>query len=147
MTLDRPDVEVVLADTSAWVEYLRATGSPTHLAMRSLLASSAQGTDASRLAVTDIVVLEVLAGARDEAEAVRLRRMLLAQRMLPTVGLADYETAAAAYRLCRRAGETVRSYGDCLIAAVATRTGSEVLHADRDFDVLSRCTGLRSRRS
>jgi predicted nucleic acid-binding protein len=32
---------------------------------------------------------------------------------------------------------------DCLIAAVAIRTGSAVLHADTDFDVLARHTALR----
>lgn len=55
----------------------------------------------------------------------------------------DYEEAAALYRLCRRRGETVRSLNDCLIAAVAIRAGTTVLHHDRDFTVLARHATLR----
>ena len=59
--------------------------------------------------------------------------------MLPT----DYEAAAALYRRCRRQGETVRKLLDCLIAAVAIRAGTPILHNDRDFDVLARHTELQ----
>jgi predicted nucleic acid-binding protein len=48
------------------------------------------------------------------------------------------------YQACRRAGETVRSPIDCLIAAIAIRVGVPVLHGDGDFDVLSRYTPLRT---
>ncbi len=55
----------------------------------------------------------------------------------------DYEEGAALYRHCRRRGETVRNLMDCLIAAVAIRNGTPVLHADADFDVLARHTELQ----
>jgi predicted nucleic acid-binding protein len=55
----------------------------------------------------------------------------------------DYETAAACYRSCRRAGETVRALLDCLVAAVAIRVGAALLARDRDFEALARHTGLQ----
>jgi predicted nucleic acid-binding protein len=118
---------MTLVDTSAWVEYLRATGSATHLAVRSLVAEE------RTVHTTEPVVLEVLAGGRDEDHARQLRRLLWRCDFLPPVRLDDHEEAARVYRRCRRAGATIRSTTDCLIAAVAIRAGVPVLAVDRDF--------------
>jgi predicted nucleic acid-binding protein len=95
---------------------------------------------------TDVVVMEVLAGARDDDHRDRLRRLLARCEHVPLEGLDDFESAAELYRKCRGAGETVRALTDCLIAVVALRASVSVLHADRDFDVLARHTGLRAER-
>jgi predicted nucleic acid-binding protein len=131
---------VTLIDTSAWVEFLRATGSETHREVRRLL------DEEESIHTTDVVVLELLAGARDDEHQGQLRRLLAHCTYLPVGGLAAYEDAAHLYRTCRRAGETVRALTDCLIAVVAQRGALTVLHDDRDFDVLARCTGLAARR-
>jgi predicted nucleic acid-binding protein len=47
------------------------------------------------------------------------------------------------YRAARRAGITVRSSADCLIAACALRHDLEVVHRDRDFPALARISALR----
>lgn len=96
---------------------------------------------------TDVVVMEVLAGARDDDHRDRLRRLLARCEHVPVQGLDDFEAAADLYRLCRAAGETVRALTDCLIAVVALRQSLPVLHADRDFDVLARHTALQVQRS
>lgn len=124
---------MILVDTSAWVEFLRNTGSSTCGAVDAGLADG--------LAVTDPVTMEVLAGARDERHLEQLRRLLARATFLPTARV-DYEEAAALYRTCRRGGETVRKLIDCLIAAVAIRHGADLLHADHDFAVLARHTAL-----
>jgi predicted nucleic acid-binding protein len=127
---------VILVDTSAWVEFLRATGTQAHLKVRSLL------TEGEPLATTEVVVMEVLAGAREEAHRRALRRLLLRCELLPLSGLADFEAAADLYRTCRRAGETIRALTDCLIAVPTIRAGAAVLHADRDFDAIARHSAL-----
>lgn len=86
--------------------------------------------------------MEVLAGARDEQHLESLRR-LLARASVISTGPADYELAAALYRMCRRRGASVRKLIDCLIAAVAVREGVPILHADADYEVLARHTALR----
>ena len=131
---------MILVDTSAWVEFLRGTGSPAHLRLREML----QGSEA--LATTEPIVMEVLAGARDEAHLERLRRAVLGRcELLDGHGLADYEEAAAIYRRCRSAGATIRQLDDCLIAAVALRAGVPLLHAeDHDFDQIARHCGLQT---
>jgi predicted nucleic acid-binding protein len=94
------------------------------------------------MATCDPIRMEVLAGARDENHLDGLRR-LLARASFLGAGPTDYEEAAALYRTCRHAGETVRRTIDCLIAAIAIRADVAVLHADADFDVLARHTALR----
>jgi predicted nucleic acid-binding protein len=128
---------VILADTSAWVEFLRGTGSA---AQRRLGAALREGSD---LACTDVVVMEVLGGARDAPHGNRLRRLLYGQEFLAVEGPSDYESAAGLYRSCRAGGETPRGFTDCLIAAVAIRNDAEVLSADTDFAVIARHTPLR----
>jgi predicted nucleic acid-binding protein len=128
---------VILVDSSAWVEFLRATGSPVHLALRERLQN------AGDLAWTDVVAMEVLAGAHNEAHRDRLRRMLYGLRFLGTDGPADYESAAELYRLCRRGGETPRKLVDCLIAIVAIRNDAELLCVDADFHAIARHAPLR----
>ena len=129
-----------MIDTSAWVEFLRGTGSDTHRSVRSLLEQDAE------VWTTDVVVMEVLAGARDADHHQRLRRLLARCDYVPIGGLATFELAADLYRRCRQAGETVRALTDCVIGAVALRARLAVLHSDRDFDVLGRQVGLVARR-
>lgn len=128
---------MILPDASAWIEEMRRTGSATHLTLRRLLEQGAP------IAVTEPVLMELLAGARSDREVWSTRRRLLAFPMLRVQDLVTYERAATIHRACRRGGETVRSFVDCLIAAVAIREDATVLHADRDFDVIARHTELR----
>ena len=128
---------MILADTSAWVEYLRATGSPVHLRLHKLIA------DEGDLVTTEVVIMELLAGETSPEGVTRLRRLLGRFDLLLVEGLADHEAAAELYRRCRAAGETVRKLTDCLIAAVAVRHGATVLHREHDFEVIARHAPLR----
>ncbi|HYB24787.1 MAG TPA: PIN domain nuclease [Solirubrobacteraceae bacterium] len=127
---------MILIDSSAWVEFLRATGSPLHLSARDAVAGERE------VACTEVVAMEVLAGARDEADRDRLRRLLYRFAFLTVDGLRDYEQAAELYRLCRRRGMTVRKLTDCLIAAVAIRNDAELLCDDSDFLAVASCAPL-----
>ena len=53
--------------------------------------------------------------------------------------------AADLYRRARRAGFTVRSGVDCLIATCAIRNELVVLHQDRDYTALAQVSPLRQR--
>ncbi len=128
---------MILVDTSAWVEFLRASGHPVHLTLREHLARR------SPLATTEPIIMELLAGTPVARERARLRSRLLTLPQLRLHGLPDFERAADLYLTCRRKGGTVRRMMDCLIAAVAVREQAAILHNDRDFDVLVRHTPLR----
>ena len=128
---------MILVDSSAWVEFLRSTGSPVNLRVRAELEGG------GALAWTDPIAMEILAGARDDADRDRLRRLLYGLEFLGVEGPADYETAAELYRLCRRGGDTPRKLTDCLIAAVAIRNEAELLCDDADFAAIARHAPLR----
>ena len=120
----------MITDTSAWVEFLRGTGSPVHLRLREEIERG--GT----VLVPELVVMELLVGASDDRAVRQLRRLLHSFEIVPLAPLVDTERAAGLQRRCRAAGQSVRNMVDCLIAAVAVRLGEPVLHVNRDFDVL-----------
>lgn len=124
---------MILVDTSAWIEFLRNTGSPVCEEVDRLVETGA--------GITDPISMELLAGARDDRHLRNLRG-LLARAQLLRCESGDFESAAALYRFCRTKGYTVRKLIDCLIAAVAIRHSVPVLHADADFDILARHTDL-----
>ena len=128
---------MVVVDTSAWVEFLRGTGSPAAVRVRDALARN------ERLGVVDVVRMELLAGATDDRQVVTVRRLLARVTALPAASPADHEHAAALYRAARARGLTVRSLVDCLVAAVALRVEAPVLARDRDFEVLAGVSPLR----
>ncbi len=127
----------MVADSSAWIELMRSTGSPAHLRLRAALQAH------ELLVITDPVMLELLAGALRPDVMRATRRVIAACRYEPVRGIEDWEDAAELHRACRHGGKTVRAMLDCVIAAVAIRLDMPVLHADRDFDVLARHTPLR----
>ena len=123
-----------LIDTSAWIEYLRKTGSDTNIEMRNVLTR--------RHHICDAVTMEILSGARDDVNAQNLKRLLSRATVIETKPI-DYHNAATIYRACRQVGITVRTQIDCLIAAIAIRTNTPLLHQDADFTAISQITKLK----
>lgn len=128
---------MILVDSSAWVEFDRATLSEVDLALTDLIASDAA------LAVTEPIVMEVCAGARNDARERDLRRLLAHFQLARFDPATDFNAAVTIYRRCRQAGITPRGLVDCLIVAVALRGGHEVLSWDRDFARVAQATELR----
>jgi len=95
------------------------------------------------IALTEVIVMELLAGARSGTGVRDLRSRLLSFQILPLDGLADFEEAGAIYRACRDNGETLRSLSDCLIAVPVIRAGALLLHNDADFAAIARHSSLK----
>lgn len=126
----------MIVDTSAWVDYLRHTGSPAEVALEAAIVNG------EHILVPELVVMEVLVGAADEVSARQLRRLLHSFEVVSIAPLVDTEMAAMMQRRCRGSGRPVRNMIDCIIAAMAVRMGEPVLHRDRDFDALAEVTEL-----
>lgn len=123
----------MIADTSAWVELFRGTGSAVHLRLRQALQSG------EALFMPDAVYQELLQGARGPEHFVRLQSELDTVRTLDTHDSREVaRQGAMLYARCRWQGITIRSPNDCLIAACAIESGEPLLHADRDFVALAR---------
>jgi predicted nucleic acid-binding protein len=128
---------LILADTSAWVEYDRATGSPVHRRLAELISTDGP------LSVTEPVIMEVLAGARSDSRALDLRRLLLRFTLLTFDTASDFDAAARLYRRCRATGFTPRGMVDCMIVAVAWRHGASLLAQDSDLQRLAQIAGIQ----
>lgn len=128
---------MILADTSAWVEYDRATGSAVDQRVARLIATDGP------LMVTEPVLMEVLAGARDDARENDLRRLLMRAGLLHFDAATDFDAATRIYRRCRRSGITPRGMIDCMIAAVAWRRGAALLCRDADLDRVAQLIGIK----
>ena len=128
---------MVLVDTSIWIEVFRR---PTRLRLDAVV-------DFDDIVTCLPVLQEVLQGFADERAFTVARD---AMHALPIVEApletTVFDEAVALYRSARRAGLTVRSGVDCLIAACALRHGLVVLHRDRDYDALAQVSGLRTMR-
>lgn len=128
---------MIVVDTSVWIGVLNGDDTPETLAAVDLIRRG------EPVALTDVVITEVLQGLRSDDEAREVERRLRAFPVLRLDTLDDYVLAADLYRTARRSGVTIRKTLDCLIAAPCVRTGAPLLHADRDFDLLASCTPLR----
>jgi len=126
---------VVIVDTTVWVDYFRGTRNAETDWLDAEL-------DRQRLAVTDLVVCEVLQGVRDEVAARQVERRLLELEVFETGGVDLAREAARNYRTLRGRGHTVRKTVDCLIATVCLRGQHALLHRDRDFDPFERILRL-----
>jgi hypothetical protein len=127
---------VVLVDTSVWIEVFRR---PFTVRLGDVVAFDEVVTCLP-------IVQEVLQGFDDERAFRVAREAMLALPIVESpMPAALFEQAAALYRSARRAGRTVRSGVDCLIAACAIRHDLELLHRDRDFTALATVVPLRAR--
>lgn len=127
---------MILVDTSAWVEYDRATGSSADRRLTDLIAGDGP------VAVTEPVIMEVVAGARTDEREVDLRRLLGRFRLLRFDAVVDFDAAARIYRACRRVGVTPRGMVDCMIVSVARRHGAALLTIDVDVTRVAAIVGL-----
>jgi predicted nucleic acid-binding protein len=127
---------MILIDTSVWIEVFKAK---TRLRLEDRV-------DLDEVVTCLPVIQEVLQGFRDEGAYRKARSAMFAFPVLESpLGRPVFEDAVGLYRTARRAGLTVRSSVDCLIAACAIRHDVEVLHRDRDFPTLAKVSALRQR--
>lgn len=118
---------MVLVDTTVWVDYFQGVrNSETDWLNIEL--------DRQRLALTDIILCEVLQGVRDDLVAKEVEAALTKCEVFETGGVALARESARNYRALRSRGHTVRKTIDCLIATFCLRGQHSLLHRDRDFD-------------
>jgi predicted nucleic acid-binding protein len=125
------DGEVILIDTSAFIEFLNRTGSREDLIIEKFIAND------DEIAIPDIALTEILQGIRDDQEYIDVKRSLLTFPVLTLAGTNSYIAAAELYRKCRKKGATVRNTVDLLVAQIAIENKAALLHNDRDFTAIA----------
>lgn len=127
----------VLVDSSAWIEYLRDTGSEVCEHVYSLIAND------ESIGTTDVVIMELLMGASRQESRAKIWALLNRCVMLPVRPLLEHERAAALYRKCRANGFTPTNTNDLLVASVAIGKDVPLLASDADFSRIASVAPLR----
>lgn len=128
---------MILVDSSIWISFFNEPHSRYAITLKELLE------DEEELCLADIILTEVLQGLDDNNTFKKVESILLEFPIVKTSNPATYIHAAQIFRLCRKAGKTVRRSIDSLISAIAIENNLEVFHNDRDFDRISSCVALK----
>ncbi len=127
---------MILVDSSVWVDFFNGKSTAQTLKLQELLG-------AEPLIVGDLILCELLQGARSDAEARSLEKKLRKFDVVPILDAELAVQAAAHYRKLRAKGITVRKTIDLLIGTYCIARSCQLLHADRDFDPMRDHLGLQ----
>jgi predicted nucleic acid-binding protein len=127
---------LILVDSSVWIAQLRGRTTPQTVKLATAAASGP-------LLIGDLILLEVLQGARDDTHATRIERAL---RQNIVVSLMDPDLASRAarnYRRLRDVGITIRKTADIIIGTWCIERRHTLLHDDREFVPMQAYLGLK----
>jgi predicted nucleic acid-binding protein len=128
---------VIAIDSSVWVDFYRGTNT----AQVERLSDHLEAGEPT--AITDVIYMELLRGARTDWELARIKLRIDETDILQVRGLDDFAFAAELFRRARRKGHTIRQATDFLIAAVCIREDVPLLHDDIDFDRIADVSDLK----
>jgi predicted nucleic acid-binding protein len=128
----------LFVDTSLWIDFFAGRDTPQTRYFKDAIG---EGAD---VALTGVILAEILQGIPSDSEFARLRKALSSFRMLQPASGETYVQAAKLHRAGRKRGVTIRSLVDCLIAAIAMEHGAVILHKDRDYERISEYAPLKS---
>ena len=129
---------MIVVDSSVWIGTLRGIDSPAVRRFHAIVEE-----DDGRILIGDLILLELLQGARNEDHAARIERSLRQYPVAPMLDDALAVQAARYYRLLRARGITIRKTADMIIGTFCLSGGHALLHDDRDFDPMALHLGLR----
>ncbi len=126
--------DLILADTSVWIHFLRGSGVQFQERIVPLLM-------ADKLVTTPVVVMEILRGAKSQRDFDKLSKDLAALRYV--------DVSAKVWERANKLGYTLRHKGlnvpltDTIIAAVAQEHNVRLLHDDRHFELIASISPLK----
>jgi predicted nucleic acid-binding protein len=129
---------ILLVDTSVWIDFFAGRDTPQTRHFKDAIGEGAE------VALTGVILAEILQGIPSDSEFARLRKALSSFRILQPASDETYVQAARLYRAGRKRGVTIRSLVDCLIAAIAIENAAAILHKDRDYERISGYAPLKS---
>jgi predicted nucleic acid-binding protein len=127
---------MMIVDSSIWIDLLAGRRTP-HTAFLG------RNIQSNQVGLTDLILYELLQGARSDAQAEEVFDRMTEFVVWPTISPGLEVKAAQNYRSLRQRGVTVRKTVDCLIATFCIESGHTILHNDRDFNGFERYLGLK----
>jgi len=127
---------MVIVDTSVWIDFFAGKHTKNTDHLRKIIE------DSEDICICGLIMTEILQGFRSEKEFEKVKIILSGLLYLPiTKDL--FISAASVFRKIRKNGETIRSPIDCIIAAICIEHEVNILHNDKDYDVIAKYTSLK----
>jgi predicted nucleic acid-binding protein len=130
---------MIVADTSAWIDYLRGIDAPHTNTLDDELQNN-------RIITGDLIIAEFLQGFRSEKDYLEAKKIMDALEYRDLVGRKIAQKAAQNFRKLRTRGITVRKTIDVIIATFCIENNFLLIHNDRDFDPMEQYLGLKIRK-
>ena len=128
-------MDIVLVDTSVWINFFKGQETASSLFLKSNLANII-------IATCPVVIQEVLQGVLHDKEFGKVSSYFNSLTRLTGNPYEMAHDAAALYREIRKKGFTIRKPNDCLIATYALKNNVRLLHDDKDFHFIAMNSGL-----
>jgi predicted nucleic acid-binding protein len=127
---------MVIVDTSVWIDFFAGKNTKNTDYLRKVIE------DSEDICICGLIMTEVLQGFRSEKEYEKVKNILSGLIYLP-IAKNMFISAASIYRNIRKNGETIRSQIDCIIAAICIEHEVNILHNDKDYNVIAGYTPLK----
>ena len=119
-----------LFDTSVWIDFFSGKESVE----TSLLTKHLE--EDLPVYICPVILQEVLQGIKNDREYRKIKDSFLALDILNENQVEAAIGAADIYRKLRKEGVTIRKSNDCLIAWFALKNSLDIVHRDRDFEII-----------
>jgi hypothetical protein len=127
---------MIVVDSSVWIDFFNKVENAETVRLRGFRLLE-------DVVVGDVVLFEVLRGAKNEDHARRLGRNLGMFETRTMLGVDIAHKAAMNYRKLRSLGITVRKFPDMIIGTYCIENDHWLLHRDRDFLPMVKHLGLK----
>jgi predicted nucleic acid-binding protein len=127
---------VIVVDTSVWINKFRGIQTAAVQMLSKI-------DDGATILVGDVVLLELLQGARSEAQAQKIERSMRAFAFDQMLDRRLAVAAARNFRALRGLGFTIRTSVDLIIGTYCIEHGHLLLQDDRDFAPMAKHLGLQ----
>ena len=126
---------MIAVDSAVWIDRLNGVASDWVKKLDAAL-------DSEIIVVGDLVLMEVLQGARDDLHARLLHSVMAVYRTVEMLDVAIALQSAANFRLLKSKGITIRKTPDIIIGTWCIENAVPLLHNDRDFKPMVDHLGL-----
>ncbi len=127
---------MLLVDSSVWIDFFNGKATAQTLHLR-------DEVNRDKILLGDLILCEVLQGFKNDKDYRAARELLLSFTYQNIVGQQIALQSADYFRYLRQQGVTVRKTIDVLIASFCIVHEHELLHSDRDFDMIEKHLPLK----
>ena len=123
-------IQNYIFDTSVWIDFFKGNNSDQTRLLVYLLENDLP------VYYCPVILQEVFQGIKKDSELEEIKEVFTVLNKLVEDPYQAATGAAEIYRNLRKKGITIRKGNDCLIAWYGIKNDLEIIHCDRDYDMI-----------